>query len=189
MDQSVAHRHRSVKFLAVIVRSVFLAVEIECSGNVLYGSNRRYHRLHALCGVLKRGGVYKWLERGTRLAMSQGMIQLAFAIIASANQGAYLPRARIHGNQRRLHLRNGLALLLPRGIALGQEFVYSEHPGLNRGASGALKLWIECGVDAIALRLEIGFRKLIEQMVFHHIHEIRRGAALNASADETKFLF
>src|ERR1700683_252780 len=189
MNQRVLHRYGAVEFLAVIVGCVFFAVEIEGSGDIFDGGDRRDDRLHALRRILEGSSVDEGLKHRARLAGRQGGIELAFAIIASADESAYFSRAWIQGYQSDLHLRYGLTFFLPRGIALGEKLVDSQHSGLDGGARGSLKLGVQCGVDAIALGLKICFRKLIEKMVFHHVDEVRSGTAFDASANEVKFFF
>src|SRR5450755_1896434 len=147
MNERVSHGDGTVKCFAVIVGRVFLAVEIEGGGDVFHGGNRRYDRRQSLSCVGESRGVYERLEHGTWLSMSQGMIELAFAIVAAAYQRPNLPGTWIEGHERHLHLRNGLSLFLPSGVALLKELVHAQHPGIDCRACGALKIGIEGGVN------------------------------------------
>src|SRR5277367_2342000 len=52
-----------------------------------------------------------------------------------------------------------------------------------------LQLGIESGVNAKALRFQIGFGEILEEVVFDHVHEVGRGAAIHAAIDEVEFRF
>ena len=53
---------------------------------------------------------------------------------------------------------------------------------MNSDSGGALEIGIECGVDAIALALEIVLREFFEQMILDHVNEVGGGAAFDAAA-------
>src|ERR1700690_1265776 len=123
MLQRVMDRHRAIEFLPVIVRCVFLSVELKRRGHIFHGGFRRHCRRYALHHIIQCRRVHKWLERGPRLPPRQRMIELALAIISAANQRANFARVRIERHQRNLHLRILLARFLPRRITLRQQLV------------------------------------------------------------------
>src|ERR1700752_2028846 len=99
MNQRVADRYRAVEFFAVVVRRVFLAVEFESSGHIVYGGDRSYDGLNAENSVIERGCVNEWLEHRAGLAARQRVIELALTVITAADEGTNFAGLRIHGHQ------------------------------------------------------------------------------------------
>ena len=70
---------------AVVVRGVFLAIELESRRLVIHGGRRCNNGLHIIDGVFKSRCIDERLEDRSWLAMGQGVIQLALPIIPAAN--------------------------------------------------------------------------------------------------------
>src|ERR1700675_2770740 len=113
MDEGVADGDGAVEFLAKIVRSVILAVELESGGDIVHGGHGCYDRLHCLGGIVKCRGVNEGLENRAGLAARQGVIGLAFPGVASGDEGANFTGARVERDERYLWLRNRLAHFFP----------------------------------------------------------------------------
>src|SRR5580693_2512 len=189
MNQGVTNRDGAVKFFAVIVRRVFLAVEFKGSGHIVYRADRSYDGLNAENSVVERGRVHEWLEHRAGLAARERVIELALTVIAAADEGTNFAGLRIHGHQSHLHLRHRFAFLFPEGIALGEALIHALDRDLNRVGGSPLQLRIESRVDPVALRFQIRFREFFQEMIFHHVHEVGRGASVHAAIDEFEFQF
>src|ERR1700674_1836990 len=113
MDQRVADGDGAVEFLAKIVRSLILAVELESGGDIVHGGHGCYDRLHSLGGIVKCRGVNEGLENRAGLAAGQGVIELTFPVIGAADEGANCTGARVERDERYLWLRNRLAHFFP----------------------------------------------------------------------------
>ena len=72
--QCVANGDMSHEFLAVIIRRVFLPIELERCRFVVHRCRRRYDRLHAVHGVIECCRVYERLEDRTRLPVRDRVI-------------------------------------------------------------------------------------------------------------------
>ena len=109
---------------AIIVGGIWFAVELKCCGFVVDGRRGGDNGLHVIHGIVKRRRIHKRLEDGSRLAVRQGVIELALPVISSADKRFNLPIPWIERYQRRLRLGNRFVasllcqLLLPLLISL-----------------------------------------------------------------------
>src|SRR6202011_3328558 len=79
------------ELLPEIIGGVFLAVELEGGGLVVDGGGRSHDRLHAVDGIVERSGIDEWLEDRSGLAMREGVIELALAVVTAADDRFDLP--------------------------------------------------------------------------------------------------
>ena len=178
--QSIPHRDAAHEFFPVVVRSVFLPVEFERSGLVIDGRSRRDDRLHSVNGIVQGRGINERFENRPRLAMRQSVIELAQPVIPPANHRLDLAVARIERYQRNLGLRDRVTasllgqLSLPLGVLLRQQRIHVLHPRVDRGGCSALQRGVKRGVNAKILAEQLVRGVLVKQMIFHHVHEIRR---------------
>ena len=79
----------------------------------------------------------------------------------------------------------GLARLSSSARSLPSELLIHVGNADGHGFAGsALQLRIERGVDAETLGEQLGFGETVEQVILHHVHEIRRVAVLQACRDD-----
>jgi hypothetical protein len=153
MDQGIANGDRAVEFLAEIVGSVILAIELKRRGNIVHRRDGCNDGLQIFDGVVECRGIDEGLEHRARLAMSESVIQLALPVAPPANQSANLSCPRIKRDQRHLRSRRRLAGLFPDCVTLGQQLIHLLHPSVNRSCGRALQARIESRIDAVALAL------------------------------------
>ena len=151
------------EFLAEIVGGVFLAVEFEGGGLIVDGGGGGDDGLDVIDGIVEGGGVDEGLEDGAWLAMSQGVIQLALAVVSAADDRFDFAGAGIECDQRALDLGDRLVgsllflLLLPLRVFFGEQGVHVLHAGLNGSSGGALQRGVQRGVDAEILAGQLVF--------------------------------
>ena len=108
------------------------------------------------------------------------MIELALPVIPSADHGLDFAGSRIQRNECHLRLRNriGTSLLrrftAPFVILLREQQIYVLHARVHRCCGCALQGGIERRIDAEIFAEQFVFRILVEQVVFHHVDEVRR---------------
>ncbi len=113
--------------------------------------------------AFKRRRVHKRLERGTRLAPRQNVVQLALAVIATPDQRLDFAGMRVQDDDAYLGLRRGLSFLAPARIALRKLAIDVLHSNVHGLGGGALQLRIERGIHAKTLRKQVRFGKAVEQ--------------------------
>ena len=126
--------------------------------------------------------------------LRQRVVQLARAVVAPADQRLDLAGVRIHGHQRYLRIRprrhRGFKLILPDlglvGAHLGDLLVHQLHSSFHRLRSRALKVGIECRIDAVFLVVHLALVQLADNRVAHHIHEIRRVTRFHVGRSQFK---
>ena len=178
--ERVAHGNAAHEPFAIIVGRVWFAVEFERRGLVVDRGCRRDNRLHVIDGVVERRCIDKWLEDRARLAMSEGVIQLALSVIPSADDGFDFSAPRIECYEGHLRLGNRLIapllrqLLLPLVVSFGQQCIDVLHARFDRRHRRALQRRVQRRVYAEVFAQQLVFRVLVQQVVFHHVDEIRR---------------
>ena len=181
VGQRLPHGDVAHEPFAVVVGGVLLSVEFKHGGLVVDRSCRSDERLSAVHGVVEGGCIDEGFEHRTGLAVRQGMVQLALAVVSTANERFDFARAGIQRDQGNLRRRNDLGLLgvgfAGLFILLGQQRIDVFHPGIDGGGGSALNLWVERGVNAIVGVEEVLFGIFFEQMVFDHVNKIGSFAA------------
>src|SRR5207245_7742950 len=138
----------------VVIRRVFLAVELKRCRLVVDSCSRGDDGLHAINGIVESRGVHKWFEYRAWLATRQRMIELALPVVASANDRFDLAGPRIKRDQRDLRLRDSVVAALlglvafPLLVFLRQEHVHILHPYIDSGHGYALQSGVERRIHA-----------------------------------------
>ena len=178
--QGVAHRDAPHEFFSIVIRSIFLAVKLECRWLVVDCRGGRDDGLHAVNSVIQCRRINKRFEHRSRLAMRQRMIQLALPVIAPANDRLDFSGPRVQRDQRDLCLRDRLATSLlgliapPLVVFFCQEQIHILHPRIDSGGRCTLQSGIERRVNTEILAQQFVLGVFVEQVVFHHVDEVGR---------------
>src|SRR5437667_3722429 len=179
-----------------MVACVPFAVEFERRGLVVDGGRRREDGLHVVYGIVERRRIDKRFEDRARLAVRQGVIELALPVIPSADNSLDFPIPRVERDQRHLHLWNGFVtsflgqLALPFVIPFRQQRVHVLHAGFDGRDRVALERRVERRVHAEVLAQQFVLGVFVEQVVVHLVHEIRRFSSGRRATENhyTRFL-
>ena len=115
------------------------------------------------------------------------MVQLARAIIPSADQSLNFAGVRVHGDERNLCLRSGsnggFKLVLPDLLLMRAHLcdliVHQLGAGFDRLCGRPLQSGIERRVDAVLLVVDLVLVQFADDGIANHIHEVRCIAGLN----------
>jgi hypothetical protein len=141
----------------------------------------RLARQHgAFGGGLKGGSVDKGLEDGAGGPMRDGVVDLAVAVAAAADQSEDLPGVGIQRDQRDLGIDVGLAGLLVLGVDLVDLRVDGGNGLFDGFGSELLQVGIERSVDAQAFLIEVAFAELLVQLLVDEVDEVGRFAGVDA---------
>ncbi len=193
IGQRVAHRDFSHEFFAEIVGRVFRAVVFERGRFVINGCRRRDDRLYTVDGVIEGCCINEGFKNGTRLTMCERVIELALSVVAASDDRLDFSRARIERHERHLRLRDRLVASLlgqfaaPFVVSLGEKQVHILHPRVHCGGGGALERRIQSRIHAEILAEQLRLRILVQQVVFHHVHEVGRFAASDGTTDNLQW--
>ncbi len=151
----------------------------------------RDHGLRTINRGVHGCGIDERFENRAGGPLRQSVIQLAKAVIASADESENCSGMRIEYDHRHLRLRAGenfglyfLADLLALGAHLFDLLIDQLHSHLDGLRRRLLQVGIERSVDAIGLVVEIMFGELLQQRVAHHVDEIGRVAGFHVRRGE-----
>src|SRR5690348_4559328 len=185
IGEGVAQRDGAMETFAVVIRRVVLAFEFERGGLIHDGAHRSDCGLDTLQNIVKGCGVDEGLENGAGLTPGGDVVELAFPIVAAADRRKDVSGMRIDGKHGDLGLSR-MAFLFPLRILAGEQLIHVADSQRHRLNGGALELRIKRGVHAETLGEQLRFGEAVEEMIFDHIHEIRRVIIILAAGNQAE---
>jgi len=102
-------------------------------------------------------------------AAARDMVELALAVVPSADQCFDLPVVRIENDNRDLRLRGLLSLFAPARVTLRQLGVTFLAPASTASEAARCSSGSSVVVNAETLREQVRFGEAVEQMLPHHV--------------------
>ncbi len=195
MRQSEARVHDLVVLILVVARLVDLVFVIESGGGVVHERGRREDRFLPGDGGIDRRSEDKRFEDGARGPVRDGMIQLALAVVTSADEGEDLAGLGIQRHQSHLRFwagpHNGLGL----GVLAFADFDHAAPLAIDKfvdlfqsGGDGfrgcLLQVRIKRGIDAQTVFVELFFGVAAEQGVLDQVDEVGRVTGFDVGSSQ-----